>query len=185
VCSGNADLRGQGFLTNWRRPRRSATIGVNPACLFCANRVQDFLTRDSGCRTPVFQRALTAPESRLPDDGASQRKPGQAVMITYLSEREYVVEQIDAICLRLFDAWCESRNVTPLAYLMHCWPMINSTPHAVRRLGETMRDLRRYHADHLDDDDFQTLCEMADLIDELIERPARTVRLPAEGEGAR
>lgn len=107
---------------------------------------------------------------------------GQHVMITYLSERENVVEQINSICLRLFDAWCESRNVTPLAYLMHCWPMINSTPHAVRRLGETMHDLRRYHADHLDDDDFQVLCEMADLIDELIERPARTVKLWAEGE---
>lgn len=104
------------------------------------------------------------------------------VMITYLSERENVVEQINSICLRLFDAWCESRNVTPLAYLMHCWPMINSTPHAVRRLGETMRDLRRYHGDDLDEDDFQVLCEMADLIDELIERPARTVRLRAEGE---
>jgi hypothetical protein len=103
-------------------------------------------------------------------------------MIAYLSERENIVEQVNAICLRLFDAWCELRSVTPLAYLMHCWPMIDSTPQAVRRIGETMRDLRRYHADQLDDDDFQVLCEMADLLDELGERPAHTVRLIDIGE---
>ncbi|KAA1009706.1 hypothetical protein FVF58_20620 [Paraburkholderia panacisoli] len=103
-------------------------------------------------------------------------------MIAYLSERENIVEQVNSICLRLFDAWCELRSVTPLAYLMHCWPMIDSTPQAVRRIGETMRDLRRYHADQLDDNDFQVLCEMADLLDELSEQPARTVRLIDIGE---
>lgn len=98
-------------------------------------------------------------------------------MIGYLSERENIVEQVNSICTRLFDTWCETRSLTPLTYLMHCWPMIDSTPNAIRRLGETMRDLRRYHVDQLDEYGFQSLCEMADLIDELIERPARTVRL--------
>lgn len=98
-------------------------------------------------------------------------------MIGYLSQRENVVEQINSICIRLFDTWCEARSLTPLAYLMHCWPMIDSTPNVIRRLGETMRDLRRYHVDQLDEYDFKSLCEMADLIDELIERPARRVTL--------
>ncbi|MBC8746537.1 hypothetical protein OKW43_007246 [Paraburkholderia sp. WC7.3g] len=103
-------------------------------------------------------------------------------MMAYLSERENLIEQVNAICLRLFDTWCETRNVTSLAYLMHCWPLIDSTPNALRHLGETMRDLRRHHADQLDERGFRTLCEMADLIDELVGRPARTVRLVRVGE---
>ncbi|MBC8732544.1 hypothetical protein [Paraburkholderia sp. UCT2] len=98
-------------------------------------------------------------------------------MIGYLSERENVIEQIDVICLRLFDTWCETRSVTSLAYLMHCWPLIDSTTHALRRLGETMRELRRNHADQIDEYDFRALCEVADLIDELT--LPRTVRLIA------
>lgn len=95
--------------------------------------------------------------------------------MAYLSEWENAVEQINAICMRLFDKWCETRSVTPLVYLMHCWPMIDSTPNALRRLGETMRDLRRYHVDQFDEDGFRALCEMDDLLDELTERPAHIV----------
>ncbi|MEX3937709.1 hypothetical protein AB4Y32_39385 [Paraburkholderia phymatum] len=103
-------------------------------------------------------------------------------MMAYLSERENVVEQVDSLCLRLFDTWCETGSVTPLAYLLHCWPLTDSAPGALRRLGETIRDLRRHHADPLDAYSFHALCETADLIDELVERPARTVRLMAVGE---
>lgn len=95
----------------------------------------------------------------------------------YLSERENVVEQVDSICMRLFDTWCEARCIRSLAYLMHCWPLIDSTPNALRRLGETLRELRRNHADQIDEGDFRALCEVADLIDELTE--PRTVRLLA------
>lgn len=40
-----------------------------------------------------------------------------------------------------------------------------------------MRDLRIYHADDLDKCSFQVLCEMADLIEGLVGRPERSVRL--------
>jgi hypothetical protein len=103
-------------------------------------------------------------------------------MMAYLSERENVVERVDSLCLRLFDTWCETRNVTPLAYLLYCWPLTDSAPDTLRRVGETMRYLRRHHADRLDAYGFHALCEMADLIDELVEHPARTVRLMAVGE---
>ncbi|MPW22621.1 hypothetical protein GCT13_38875 [Paraburkholderia sp. CNPSo 3157] len=102
--------------------------------------------------------------------------------MAYLSERENNVEQINLICLRMFDTWCKARNVTALTYLMHCWPMIDSTPAALRCLGETMRKLRRYHTDQLDENGFRALCEMADMIDDLIERPAPVVNLMAVGE---
>ncbi|MEX3969912.1 hypothetical protein [Paraburkholderia caribensis] len=103
-------------------------------------------------------------------------------MIVYLSERENLVEQVNSLCQRLFDAWCETRSVTALAYLMHCWPLSDSTPVVLRRLGETLRELRRNHADRLDGADFQALCDMADLIDKLVGRPSRTVSLKALGE---
>jgi hypothetical protein len=70
-----------------------------------------------------------------------------------------------------------------LAYLMHSWSLIESPPAALRRLGEMMCDLRHYHANPLDTHVLQaTLCETADLIDELGGRPARMVRLKALGE---
>jgi hypothetical protein len=100
-------------------------------------------------------------------------------MMAYLSERENVVERVDSLCLRLFDTWCETRNVTPLAYLLHCWPLTDSAPDALRQVRETMRYLQRHHADQFDAYGFHALCEMADLIDELVEHPARTVRLMA------
>jgi hypothetical protein len=102
-------------------------------------------------------------------------------METYMLELETRVEQVNAICMRLFDTWCESRDVTSLAYLMHCWPMIDATPNALRRLGDTMRDLRRYHGEQLNKWTFQALCDMADLIDELIEHRARTMRRMVAG----
>lgn len=102
--------------------------------------------------------------------------------LAYLSERENIVEQINSICMSLFETWCQTRNVTALAYLMHCWPMIDSTPTTLRRLGESMRDLRRYHAGQLDKEAFQALCDIAELIDDLIGPPVRTVRLMVVGE---
>jgi hypothetical protein len=98
-------------------------------------------------------------------------------MIPYLSERENAIEQVNVICMRLFDRWCEIRSVTPLAYLMHCWPMIDVTPIGLRRVGETMRDLRRYYSNQLDEECFLALCEIADLIDDLVEVPARAVKV--------
>jgi len=97
-------------------------------------------------------------------------------MIAYPSEWENVIEQINSSCLRLFDTWCETRSVTALAYLMYCWPLIDSTPNTLRRLGETIRDLRRSDADQLDENAFLGLYEMADLMDELSEHSAGTVR---------
>ena len=143
---------------------------------------QDFLTCESGCAPTFFQTAPTAALKGLVDDGLPKRKSSEGVMISYLSERENYVEQINAICLRLFDTWCETRNVTPLAYLMHCWPMTDSGPAAIRRLGETMRELRRNHTKACDAHGFQALCEMADLIDELVGRQAGTVKLIAVGQ---
>ena len=53
-------------------------------------------------------------------------------MIPYLSQRENEVEHINSICFRLFDIWCERRCITPLGYLMHCWPLVDSGPKAIR-----------------------------------------------------
>ena len=98
--------------------------------------------------------------------------PNLRMTITDLSEREKIVEQVNTTCMHLFDAWCETRNVTALAYLMHCWPLTDSTPKVLRRLGEAMHDLRRYHADQIDDIGIQALHHMTDQIDGLIERTA-------------
>jgi hypothetical protein len=105
-------------------------------------------------------------------------------MTPSLRGQEKTVEQINGICTRLFEQWCEIRGVTPLAYLMHCWPMIEVTPIALRRVSETMQDLRRYHADQLDADCYLALCELGDLIDNLLDGRTRKGRLMAVGRVA-
>jgi hypothetical protein len=89
-------------------------------------------------------------------------------MVPYLSERENAVEHINAMCMHLFDLWCESRSVVPLAYLLKGWPLTNSDPEAIRRLGNTLRDLRRHHLHDANGASFQELCELSDCVEDLL-----------------
>jgi hypothetical protein len=86
-------------------------------------------------------------------------------MFPYLSERENAVEQINSICMHLFDTWCEQRNVTSLAYLLHCWPLTDSEPASI---GETLWELRKTHSEMLGGAVERTLLNVADLVDEVL-----------------
>ncbi len=89
-------------------------------------------------------------------------------MVPYLSERENAVEHINAMCMHLFDLWCESRSVVPLTYLLKGWPLTNSDPEAIRRLGNALRDLRRHHLLDANGASFQELCELSDCVEDLL-----------------
>jgi hypothetical protein len=102
-------------------------------------------------------------------------------MIPYLSERENAVEQINSICMRLFDTWCEHRSVTSLAYLLHCWPLTDSEPSSIRRLGETLWELRKTHDESLGGDVVRILLDLADWVDEILLHASAPKRLVASG----
>ncbi|MFL9890117.1 hypothetical protein P0D71_00140 [Paraburkholderia sp. RL17-383-BIF-A] len=89
-------------------------------------------------------------------------------MVPYLSERENSIEHINAMCLCLFDRWCETRSVAPLTYLLQGWPMMNSEPDALRRLGNALRELRRQHPHDSSDASFQEVCELSDCVEDLL-----------------
>ena len=89
-------------------------------------------------------------------------------MIPHLSERENAVERINTICMRLFDLWCEHRSVTPLTYLLHCWPLMDSEPASIRRLRETLSELRKTHLDAISAGATHELFELADCADEIL-----------------
>lgn len=95
---------------------------------------------------------------------------GRRAMISEWGDCKAGVQDVNTICMRLFDTWCESRNLTPLAYLMHCWPLPDSRTGTIRRLQESMKDLRRNHADKLDLYALSALGELARSLDELIDR---------------
>jgi hypothetical protein len=95
-------------------------------------------------------------------------------MVPYLSERENAVEHINAKCIHLFDLWCESRSVVPLTYLLKGWPLTNSDPEAIRRLGNALRDLRRHHLHDTNAASFQELCELSDCVEDLLVLSAMT-----------
>jgi PAS domain S-box-containing protein len=61
--------------------------------------------------------------------------------------------QLDELCSRLFDRWCERRNVVALAYLMHAWPIVTDEPLPTTRLIETLRDLKAFNRVALADGD--------------------------------
>ncbi|WP_109477888.1 hypothetical protein [Paraburkholderia sp. C35] len=56
---------------------------------------------------------------------------------------------VDEVCMILFDGWCERRNVTALAYLMHAWPLVDDDVLLVRRMLQSLRELEKYHPDAL------------------------------------
>lgn len=89
-------------------------------------------------------------------------------MIAELAEYRNAVESIDEICLHLFDQWCESRSVTPLAYLMHCWPLTDRRAPSVKRLCETLWELGRQHPDALDGVQSGLLAELTERCDDML-----------------
>jgi hypothetical protein len=85
-----------------------------------------------------------------------------------LSERENAVEQINAICLRLFDIWCKSRSMTALTYLLHCWPLMDGRSATIRRLDKTLSELRKTKLETIDAEAAQALSELADWTGEIL-----------------
>ena len=67
------------------------------------------------------------------------------------------LENINSLCILLFDSWCERRSVIPLAYLMHAWPILQAAPLVMTRLLNTLRELRQFHPDLLSDDEHQVI----------------------------
>ena len=65
--------------------------------------------------------------------------------------------QVNDLCIELFDRWCERRELTPLVYLLHAWPILPSTPRAIEALLGALRDLRIFHAEALDDLEHQLI----------------------------
>lgn len=98
-------------------------------------------------------------------------------MTLYPSEREQAVAQINGICLRLFDSWCETRSVTPLVYLMHCWPLLDSGTASIERLVDTLTELKKFHPETLDHELSPWFAELVDRANAvLVYLPERTRR---------
>ncbi|MFT0172208.1 hypothetical protein ACLKMY_24910 [Paraburkholderia mimosarum] len=67
------------------------------------------------------------------------------------------LEDIDRLCIQLFDNWCERRSVLPLAWLMHAWPILKAAPLAMTRLLNSLHELREFHPDALGEEDHQVI----------------------------
>ena len=76
-------------------------------------------------------------------------------------------EQIDAICLRLFDSWCDTRNVISLTFLLRCWPLISMDGASLRQLCNTLGELQESHGSVLAEEQVGLLVELKQRIDDL------------------
>jgi hypothetical protein len=104
-------------------------------------------------------------------------------MIPPSAERSLQIETVDALCLRLFDMWCESRSVTPLGYLMHCWPLRPQSDERLQRLQDTLKDLRDFHREQLDSRALSLLDQLFDCLGAVTEHAGTepTARLQLVG----
>ncbi len=76
-------------------------------------------------------------------------------------------DQIDAICMRLFDSWCDTRNVISLTFLLRCWPMISMDAVSLRQLCNTLGELQESHGNALAKGQAELLVELKQRIDDL------------------
>ncbi|MHB9841768.1 hypothetical protein Q8F57_044040 [Paraburkholderia terrae] len=74
--------------------------------------------------------------------------------------------QVDELCIALFDRWCERREITPLIYLLYAWPFFASTPQPVRTVLAALDDLSRFHREALDDGDQELIARVLALADD-------------------
>ena len=90
-----------------------------------------------------------------------------AMMSAGIFNHRTATEQIEGICLRLFDTWCETRNVTSLAFLLHCWPLVSVEPASLKQLSDTLGELRKSHGGAVSDDQSRLLMELDDRIEDM------------------
>ena len=76
-------------------------------------------------------------------------------------------DQIDAICLRLFDSWCDTRNVISLTFLLRCWPLISMDAASLRQLFDTLGELQESHGNAFAEEQAELLVELKQRIDDL------------------
>lgn len=67
------------------------------------------------------------------------------------------LDRLERLCLSLFDAWCERRNVIPLVYLMSAWPIVSPSVLATSRLLHALRELQQYNPEMLTPDEYRVV----------------------------
>ncbi|MCA8023641.1 hypothetical protein [Burkholderia metallica] len=72
------------------------------------------------------------------------------------------LETLNEHCLRLFDTWCERRNVIALLYLLRGWPILSQSKTFRARLVNLLNDLRCWHADALSAEDRHIIAQIVD-----------------------
>jgi hypothetical protein len=89
-----------------------------------------------------------------------RREPHMSVAI---DEQPHLATEIDSLCMALFDRWCEGRDIVPLAYLLHTWPIVDTTQPLMGRLSSTLRDLVIFHFDTLGVEEHQMIRNVIEL----------------------
>lgn len=86
------------------------------------------------------------------------RPAAQPAATEPLSREDAVVfDEIEDCCAALFDRWCETRHVVPLVYLMHVWPLPETSIHLARRVAVVLSELQRLHTESLGPRDHQLI----------------------------
>lgn len=73
--------------------------------------------------------------------------------------------QVNDLCIALFDRWCERRELIPLTYLLHAWPIVPSARPPLKALSATLDELLTFHADALDERDRELFANIQHLAD--------------------
>ncbi len=88
-------------------------------------------------------------------------------MSTFLADHSNITVEIEDLCSTLFNRWCESRSVVPLAYLMNSWPLTASTPTRIRRLSSALLALMNSNCSELEVEDRRLISSVVAIADNL------------------
>jgi hypothetical protein len=95
-----------------------------------------------------YESVVNAMNESLPIDGLQ----GDIILrksFQYEDASDRQLDQVEELCVFLFDAWCEQRSVLPLAYLMYAWPIVERTPASTERLISALTELVAFHPDEI------------------------------------
>jgi hypothetical protein len=88
--------------------------------------------------------------------------------------RQKIADELNELCLALFDGWCERRCVIPLAYLLHGWPLVDATQWSLKRLRDILRDLECWHLNDLSVEESRTIRYLQGLLSQQTASVVRT-----------
>jgi hypothetical protein len=109
------------------------------------------------CRRDDHRIDTTSSELKDSNEVNTNMQDSSKIVKLFCPEVVDGTNEMEDLCLQLFDRWCGQRSIVPLTYLMHAWPIYMNDSRARDRLVGTLRELPQFHSTELSTGDHQAI----------------------------